>query len=516
MKKQNLLNNSRLLIVITIALSFIPAVFLFHKIMTGDIPLWYDPARDLLSGLANLQKPTLIGPTSGIPGVFYGPYWIWLLSFGQLFSHDPRIVTFITATLPYFILFPLLLFRFSKVISVFTLCLLWLIFLIGFNKYFTDLWNPNPAPLFVLLAIYLQFLRTNVFTFKNILITFFAGFATGLVMNFHLSFGIGMMFGLLIFMFGESVFAFINAKKKIQTILTKLLFFILFGFGTVISFAPFLLFEVRHQFLQTQTLINALTHYGAVVGQTGLTKLLVLQLFFDRIGSVFFLPFFASVTLLVVCFTIYIINYQKRKEAKKSHELRLLLIVGSIILGILYIYLTAKNPIWVYHFIGVEVLFLLALGLLIDKIKIIKIIVGIWVILIFINFMFTLIKSKQHDPKSLYGNLAAEEVIVKKIHAESSQHDYTVFAYSPSIYIYEYSYLFKWLYNKEVPFTPESNPKNAKTVFLILPPELEKSKEEDFINFRTPGGSYKTTNQWKQQDGALIIKRTFYEKEQSN
>src|SRR5690349_7189844 len=102
------LNNNKLILA-TIFVSIPPILIILINIFTGNISFWYDPARDLLAGLANLHKPTLIGPTSGIPGVFYGPYWIWLLSFGQLFSHDPRIVVLIAGALPYLIFFPMVL-----------------------------------------------------------------------------------------------------------------------------------------------------------------------------------------------------------------------------------------------------------------------------------------------------------------------------------------------------------------------------------------------------------------------
>src|SRR6187551_3411896 len=85
-----------------------------HNVFSASIPFWYDPARDMLMGWDNLHKFTLIGPTTGIPGLFYGPYWIWMLSLGELFSKDPRIVILIVATLPYLILFPLGLYLFVR------------------------------------------------------------------------------------------------------------------------------------------------------------------------------------------------------------------------------------------------------------------------------------------------------------------------------------------------------------------------------------------------------------------
>src|SRR5579862_9684999 len=82
---------------VTIATLILPFFFVLTNLKLNAINLWYDPSRDLLTAWDNLTKLTLVGPVSGIPGLHYGPYWIWLLSFGLLFSKNPVIITFITA-----------------------------------------------------------------------------------------------------------------------------------------------------------------------------------------------------------------------------------------------------------------------------------------------------------------------------------------------------------------------------------------------------------------------------------
>src|SRR5579872_266406 len=85
----------------------VPYIYVITNLKLNGINLWFDPSRDLLAAWGNLTKPTLLGPPSGIPGLYYGPYWIWLLSFGLLFSKNPEIITIITATIPYLIILPL-------------------------------------------------------------------------------------------------------------------------------------------------------------------------------------------------------------------------------------------------------------------------------------------------------------------------------------------------------------------------------------------------------------------------
>ncbi len=490
----------------TAMLSLVPTIAIFYKIATGDISFWYDPARDLLSSLVNLQKLTLIGPPSGIPGVFYGPYWIWLLSFGQIFSQDPRVITFIVLTIPYLIIFPFILTRFSKIISWHTLAILWIFFLLTSQKYFTDLWNPHPALLFILLSVYLLFIKTNERSFKNFLITFFAGAAAGLVMNFQLSFGIGMLCGLSLYLVGESIVYFVTAKNKLAVILQGISTIACFVLGCLISFTPFLVFEVRHQFLQTKTLINAFTHFGAVVGLTGLTKPQVLQVFFSQISEILLMPIVPAMIFFIMIILFYAYSYRKRSDQAKIKEIKLIAILVAITSGIMYLYLTAKNPIWDYHFIGFEPLILLFLGIFIDKTKVLKIIMTVWIIVLVANYTFVFIKGFGHDPKHIEGNLAAEEVVVKRIQQVSNNKEYAVFAYSPSIYIYEYSYLFKWLYKKDVSFDPGQVKSGSSLVYVIIP-NSEKNMYNSYIEYRTPSKQYKTAKSWKMSDGTIIVQR---------
>jgi hypothetical protein len=486
--------------------SIFPLLVISERVLRGSFALWYDPARDLLMGLDNLLKLTLIGPTSGIPGMFYGPYWIWWISFAELFSKDPRIITIIVALLPYIILFPVILMRFSNIFKPITIGVLWLLFLTGFLEYMTKLWNPYPAPLLILLVIYLLCSVDQKNYWKDILRLTAAGFFAGLVVNFHLSFGIGMLLGLYIFLFAESVLIMIQSDKKNTILLKQLVQLLVFTAGFFVAFLPFIAFEIRHQFIQTRTLLNALMHYGGVVNLKGLSHTDIIRAFFQRGADILQLPLFLYVFLILVASGIYIYNFKKEASKKKKSDLRLLLLLLSLTGGILFIYLSVKNPIWEYHFIGVEILWLLFIGVLINRSYILRIAAVLFIIYFLIHAVFIFTNEMNVNPKTIAGNMVAEKVIVDKVHSESKNQNYTVYAYSPSIYTYEYSYLFKWLYNKDMPYDPGQIKPDSKLVYLIIP-KSTKSIFDDFINFRTPGKLYKTASVWQMQDGTSIIKR---------
>lgn len=481
-----------------------PFVLAVNIILPGGMAFWYDPARDMLAAWNNLSKVTLIGSTSGIPGIFYGPYWIWWLSFAEIFSKDPRVVLFITTTLPYIIIFPFFLYLFSKVFDKFTSFILWLLFSLSFQGYTTALWNPNLAPLLFLISIYFlttYSLQKNDFK-KNILL-FLAGIVSGIAFNIHISFSVGFMTGAIIYLILES-FLFVEKKPFIK--ITKHIFTELGSFfvGFAVVFLPFVLFEMRHGFSQTKTLFNAISHGGDVVALHGLSKVDIIKTFFNVPAKLLAIPFWLSLVIFLALVVAVIVVVLKKKLEFSILQKRLMLLLVTITAGVLSIYLTAKNPIWEYHFIGMEIIFLLALGLVMTKIPLVRNIIFIWVIVMSLMQAYGLIHPTFNPLK--VDSLYAKEYTVSIIIRDIKNNPYTVFAYNSSIYNYDYAYLFRWLANKDFSYDP-GNIHTEGIVYLIIPP-VKKALQNDFIHFRTPDDLYTTTNVWNIPNRTQIIKRT--------
>jgi len=470
----------------------IPTIILFWHLLRGDFAFWYDPARDLLTAL---DKPTLIGPPSGIPGIFYGAYWIWLLRFGLLFSKDPVIVTFITATIPYLFLGSFIWFRFTRFFSLPTVVIGWLLFILGPGMtYAIGLWNPYPAPLLTLAAIYLlliiPFARVTI---KAIMQNAALGLLLGLVINFHISFGITLLFGISLFLIKALV------MDRLKHLVQFLISYGSIAFGFVLAFIPTLLFEFRHGFAQTHTLLNAFTHYGKVVDVTGLSKLAIFQEFFITPGELLHIPAHFAGILLGSLLVLLIILVRQKKITLDAKDIKILDLIGTLFIGVIIIYFTARNPIWAYHFIGVDILFFVLITFLIDKLKYFKILATILVLFLIINASYGLIAThKQHT------KFERQKEIVTTIVNDAGNKGYTVFAYSPSIYIYEYSYLFKWLGTKEVPYDPALT-KTSDTIYLIVPHEMN-AEVKDFINNRAPEKTYNKIKTWEIPNGGKVIK----------
>jgi hypothetical protein len=445
------------------SISYFYFAFLFlRSILWGGIPFWSDPARDLLLAWDNLNKITLIGPPGGIPGVFYGPYWIWANSLVLIFTKDPRFCALFVIFIPYFTIFPVLLWKLGKYIGHATAIAIWLIFMsIYGSSYATFIWQPYLVPIFITALTYIA--ANNILSKP-----FLVGALAAMLVNFHLSFGIVTCLSI-------SVLFFISWLIKTRKIGT--LFFFVAGVLTV--FLPFLLFETRHGFNQTRSfltaVINSAVYNSASVGQLGMSKMEILSRFQPMV-----------VVIIASLFT----------KISKVNKGALVFLLFNIF-GLLMVFYTSKNPVWDYYFIGTETLFLLLTGVLINKSKVFSSIIFIVALIIFGKHVLNFVRDPGAEFLSV-PSLASKQLTAETIINDAENNSFKVFAYSPSIYTFDYDYLFKWL----IP-----NRQTGQSTYLIIPPETSWAVKEDFINYKTPDADFETLWEKIQPDGTTIIKR---------
>jgi hypothetical protein len=472
----------------------LPFTYAITNLYLGTIPFWYDPARDLTMALDNHQKISLIGQTSGIPGIFYGPYWIWTLSLALYISHEPRIIAFLVLTLPYFILFPILLFKFKRQFDGFIPILLWLLFALSFSAYMTQLWNPHPAPLICLLTIYLlvsQQYKSS--SWKSFIRMFAAGLSCGLLMNLHISFGLAVAAGSFLFLLFQP-----NRKKTLP----------LFISGFLIMFLPFFAFESRHGFNQIKTVLTTVTSSSAVVKETSVNKMQILNLFFGSFAHLLQFPLTVAYWILgILVFYIGVLIKYKKLQVNMD-EKKLLLLLGLIVFTTLGIYLSTKNPVWEYHFIGVEIIFLLAIGFLAKKNIVFRYILLAWVAILVVISLVNYIKSFSTDIYKI-SSLATKEHIIDIIYKDAGDKNISVYTYSPATFTPDYDYILHWKGNSKKTKLIEKG--KGEYVYLIIP-WTTKDLKADFIDNRTPHALYKTSKSWHIADETDIIKRVRYEK----
>jgi len=473
----------------------------FRNVLSGSIPFWYDPARDLFLALENLNKPTLIGPPSGIQGVFYGPYWIWALSAGLLVSRDPRIVDLLVLTIPYFIVFPYILYKLKNIFGVYIMGSLWLLFIFSSVNYATFIWNPHYAPLLLLVLIYLLITNSYSISGMNLIRFSIAGFAAGLLFNFHISLGVGVIIGSLIFVLIYALLNILSAKKKSSRFKDFFEIGTSFSAGVILAFIPFIVFEMRHGFAQTSALFNEITGSTSSVLLSGLSNVEILQQFFGAFAKVLLVPTGIGYVILLLSTGMFLFLIFRKKIKLSDTEFRLSLILSSVSITILAVYLTAKNPVWEYHFIAIEVLWLMLVALFLKRLKYLQYLFFIWIGILCVFQFISFLKAFNADPYK-ESTLAAKEHVVETIHEDSGEKDFAVYAYNPAIYTYDYDYLFEWKGKKREKMPVTIN--DTSTVYLIIP-ETTDAIFEDFIRYRTEG--YRTTRILRISDGTTILKR---------
>lgn len=490
-------------IIIILLIFAVPAFFPIKNLLAEGIPHWFDSSRILLLGLENHEKIRLIGHESGIPGVFYGPHWSWMLSVVQIFNKNPAVIAFVVLFLPYFAIIPLVLYKFKYIFGLALTISLWLLFILEYQTNILNLWHINLTPVLFLALIYcLVTVNFEKLTRLEMAKIFIAGFLTSFVMNIHGLFGYVVLISSSFYFIGSAIYFYLQSRKKLARLLLPLS---IFALGFLLSHSPFILFELRHGFIQTKAILNLLTlaiiYKTGIVGQVGLSNSLIIQEFLNIPLTLMQIPqrFMPAWWIVALISFVYIIFKKKLDLLEK--RLLLFLIFSSGVLLVLF--LISKNPIWSYHFIGVEILLLLFIGFLARKIKPLGMMLMAWVVVLMIWMVWRIVTDKPNNPLTM-DTLASKKFTVESIYQDAKGEQFGAFAYSSAIYTFDWDYLFKWLGKDKYGYIPSTE--LQETVYLIIPSKDEGIKI-DFINYKTPGNQFTTEKEWLIPNGTWVVKR---------
>ncbi len=390
--------------------------------------------------------------------------------------------------------------------------LLWLLFIFSFQTYTTFMWNPHLAPLFFLILMYLLItLPSEDINIKYLIKILVAGIISGLLLNFHISFGLGVFLASVVYIFITSFFRVIKSKNNLfRRLLYRILALLLFICGFFTTLIPYAVFEFRHDFLQSRALAKTITdaylYNSASVGQTGLKPLeIISQLFIERTSQLLSIKSEYILPIYFIILGIIIYYYINKRISFSKYEKNLIIYSIVTFITLLLLFISSKNPVWQYHFIGVEIIVLLLLGIALNKWERLRKSISLWVIVFIISSFLPILSPFKTNSLST-SSFANKKFIADKIFQDSDCHPFSVFAYSPAIYAYDFDYLFKWLGEDVYHRIPEQDITKADFVYLIIPKTSETIKD-DFINYKTPEKSFTTKDTWPIPDGTIIIKR---------
>ena len=242
-------NYQLILLVILIAVSIF---FRFWQLRDYVVFLG-DEGRDMIV-MRNIfleRNLPFLGPTASVGGFYLGPIYYWMAApFLYLWQFDPVGPSYFVAIIGVATVF--LLYKFLKeAVGFWPAILASFLFAIAplIVRYSRSSWNPNPLPFFALLVIYLIYKGIKE---KNTLYFLGAGASFGIAIQLHYLATILIAIASLIVVFNSSF-------KKIPRIA------LVSATGFLITFSPFLFFEIRHQFPNFNTIWEFVTR-GTTTG----------------------------------------------------------------------------------------------------------------------------------------------------------------------------------------------------------------------------------------------------------
>lgn len=307
------------------------------QIFHGSIVFHTDIARDfmLLDDVINTKKPTLIGPRSGgIPGVFHGPLWLYINFPVFLLSQGNPLVS----GWFWIFLFVLSLWTTYKVgEKLFSKKVGWiaaLLVAISASGSITSLFNPFGAVILspVCFYFFLTYLEKSKATYLLLYLFFI-----GLVVQFQMAFGLPILL--------MTLFPLVVKIIKQKTYLHLLCFFILF-----IPLSTFILFDIRHQFLQIRSVFD----YVKGAENAGKLKIPFFSFFLIRMkdmilsGTGMFVRNNIVVAIIVLCF--YIVNFIHIFKKSERKVFLTFFYFLALYFGYWTITLVFKGTIWGYYY----------------------------------------------------------------------------------------------------------------------------------------------------------------------
>jgi len=430
----------RLLTSVNIIIFVILALALFVRVYRIDklLGFYYDQGRDALViwDFWKNGKLFLIGPTTGIEGVFRGPWYYWLITpFYVLGKGNPVYPSvFLSATT---VLAVFLSYKLAK-----TLGGIWagitalVVGSLSLYLVYASRWLSNPTPMLLISMIFVYSLFWVLDGKKWAWIL--AAFMAGMAMQFGSAAEVFYFLAIAAFM----VYLFFKDKKKLPNLRVVVLSII----ALAITFAPQVLFDLRHQGILRGTISKFLFSEGSFK----LSFWEIAKIRFPFYYDVFFSKLFQSMTTAKAFFAVVfgsLFFYKIKAIAKDKRLIALVILLASPLLGMLFFQGNYGN-VYDYYFTGYYLIFVVLFASVLGIAS--KHLWGKALIFIFLALFLkdnlpivrNYIVSGVDGPTTIaFGN---QKQALDWIYQDAKGRDFNIDVYVPPVIPYAYDYLFKW------------------------------------------------------------------------
>ena len=456
-------------ILIFFLLIFLFCYFRLKPIFFQTVPYTYDQGRDFIKVQEIVRdiNPTLIGPTTGIPGLFHGAWWYYFLTIPYLiFSGSPvgfSVFIFIVSLLQLILFSYFLKKEFGWLPS-----LVFALFVTG-SSYFTimSFFAINGVLGFPFILLFLYFVYLYLKT-ENKKYFFWLFLSIGFIFESELPNGLFTAIAFLILLL---------SFKKIKSLFSKVGLKNAF-LGLLIPLLPRILSETTKGFLQSKTISKFFINPG-FHNPKSFFKIFVdrILLFNSYLTSSF--PVNNSIIIyglfLISIFGIVIAVKKSDKKIKKFILFAPLMIVLFLLFSCLY-----KDNFWSNYYEGIGYYFIVTValgfyGLSKVKNKFIKNLPWLIFALLLLFNLLKFVKETKNNQIVIDG-LKKQLVIVDRIYElNKEKNDFCVRIYTPPVFPYTYDYLFDYSHNFKNKVRPTINYINNQCWYIF---------EDDSYKFR--------------------------------
>lgn len=413
------------------------------------------------------MNPTLIGPYTSLAGVFQGPLYYYLIAIpSKLTNGDPLgpLVLMLCISMLTIILASYYSWRYFGFTTALIICVLFSVSPEAIAAA-TYTWNPHPMWLLIVLYIFTFYLLFSGKTKMHLFVW------PIIALMFHFEAALGFFIGII-----STLMTVLTLRKKIFSIHLAIGLCI-----AILGFTPLLLFDLRHDFLMTKSVITLLkggneslyvrgeslsfidltkNHINTYIGNyiSGFPKIFEFQYFYVVI-------FFTTIGGWV---------YAKRKKVK-SFELyfRIYFSFQLIFLTLLFFY---PYPLRYWFFTGFQSLHIIALGLslaLFWKHKIWKIII-LFLIIKLAFYCTGRINTLYFNPPDDGGFAKVQGKIsaIDYIYQDSGGKDFNLLIFTPPVITDAYDYLVWWHGTYKYHYVPGNNKEGV--FYLLIEPDGSK------------------------------------------
>ena len=432
------------------------------EILSRNFLFGFDQGRDYLAvrEIVVEKNPTLIGPEvgagfAGLGGIFHGPYYYYSLvpMFFLLDGHPyGGVVTmFLFGVASLFLCFYLTQEIFG------TKAALLATFLLAVSPRISDqsrfMWNSHPTTFFILLAFWFTFK-----IFKNPTKYFFlATFIAGIIYGFELAISVPLIISQFLYVW------LVLKERKMRVYLTGFL-------GALVAYLPFVLFELRHNFMATRSVLQIFLGF-LEPGSINILSLLRQHLssFEQNFEHTFLLEKWLSFLLLVfiVLATFCILKTERIKERKKF--VIYLFLLPFFTFGF---FLLLNNIVWDYYLIHLHLAYIFLFAYFFSRVKFPPL--QLMLCLLILLMLPGVAKEIRRGFNDFYDEGGTAKIrnkmrAIDYIYDDAQGEDFNVLVFTPPIYDYAYRYLLQWYGGKKFGYVSGAEKKGI--FYLWIEPE---------------------------------------------